>query len=137
MKNLPAKGTIGKLGVKAGPAALASGISDVISAYKEYKIVKLQTEVEIKRIEAERDKAIQAIQAQRALVQDYFDKAFTERAKNLECSFTLLDQAIQAGNSEAMSAALTIIVNTIQSSPLADFASFSRAIQDSEHEFIF
>jgi hypothetical protein len=137
MKGLSVKGTAGQLGKNVGPTALASGISDVISAYKNYRIVKLQTEVEIRKIEAERDKTIAAIQAQRDVMQYYFDKAFSERAKNLERALLLLDQAISNDNAEAMNVALTLIVSTIQASPLAGFTAFTKALQDSEHQFIF
>ena len=116
---------------------LVSGVKDIISAYKEYKIVKLQCEVEIERIRAERDKVVSELQAKREMMQSFFQMSFAERASNFERSFDLLDKAIQDGNSEAINASLTIIVTTIQTSPLADFASFDKALQDPGTTFEF
>ena len=137
MKKIPTKKALGQLSSRANPAAIVSGVTEVLSAYKGYRIVKLQEKTKIKQIEAERDKTIQAIQAQRDLMLDYFERAFAERAQTLERSFVMLDQAIQHDNSEAMNVALTLIVNTIQTSPLADFASFTKALQDPKQQFTF
>lgn len=142
MAKLPIKasgGLVAKAGglAKIGPAAAASVFKDVLSAVKEYKLTKLQVEVDIARIEAERDTAIAIIQAKREMMVTYFEKAYAERDRSFTKGFELLDYAIETGNMDVLNGALTVIVKTIESSPLADFAAFNKAIQDPDTSFTF
>ena len=60
----------------------------------------------------------------------YFEQGYAERERTFDKGFELLDHAIETGNMDVLNGALTVIVKTIESSPLADFASFNKAIQD-------
>ena len=142
MTTLPMKttgGLISKAGglSKIGPTAAASAFTEVVGAIKEYKLTKLQVAVDIAKIEAERERAVAIIQAKRDLMTAYFEQAYAERERTFDKGFELLDHAIETGNMDVLNGALTVIVKTIESSPLADFASFNKAIQDPGTSFTF
>ena len=135
--NVPAKIHSRILAKTGGLANIGTAFRDVLTVVKEYNITKLQVKVDIARIEAEREQAIATIQTHRDIMMLYFEHCFSERTLILEQSFQRLDTAIESGNLDALNGALTIIVKTIEASPLADFAAFSKAIADSDTTFTF
>lgn len=134
-----ASGLVAKTGglSKIGPAAAVSAFTEVVGAIKEYNLTKLQVAVDIANIEAERDKTLAIIQAKRDLMILHFEHSYSERSRTFNKGFELLDCAIETGNMDVLNGALTMIVKTIESSPLADFASFNKAIQDPGTSFTF
>ena len=132
-------GLISKAGglSKIGPTAAASAFTEVVGAIKEYKLTKLQVTIDIAKIEADRDRAVAIIQAKRDLMTAYFEQAYAERERTFDKGFEMLDHAIETGDMDVLNGALTVIVKTIESSPLVDFASFTKAIQDPDTNFTF
>lgn len=117
-----------KIAGEAGKA-LASNLNP-LEVLKEYFVFKKAEEEEIterQRIRAKRDMAVAAIQAQRELIEKYFEYRFAERSTTLAELFKLLDHAVQNRSENELDAALQGILGVVKDSPLKDFESFTSA----------
>jgi len=101
-----------------------------LEVLREYCACKTAEQEEItrrKEIKAKRDIAVAAIQAQRELIEKYFEHRFAERASALSAFFKLLEQAVDTRNDAELDAALHGILGVVKDSPLKDFESFRAA----------
>lgn len=70
----------------------------------------------------------------------YLNRSFDERSENFRFLFSVVDQAITAGNNEQLALALHSITEIAKSSPfkdLANLASVRAALDDPNHEWTF
>lgn len=114
----------------ADPTKLFESINMVVTAIKEYNIVREQEETKREEIRARRDTAVSAINAQKELLLTYMEHAFGERAAVIERLFASMDQAIAQGDYTLIDRTLGGILTTVQASPFANLADFRRQLQD-------
>ncbi len=114
--------------VTAGEAR--SAFSQLIDAWQNVKTVKEQEATKREFIRANRDVALARIKSQREILELYLTKTFKERKAVIENSFRILDEGIASGNDKAIDAAMTMIVNTVQTSPLQGVKEIMRQIDD-------
>lgn len=69
---------------------------------------------------------VDRIRAAEAVLQDYFERAFAERARTSDEMFTRLDQAMESGDAQMVHAVVRGIVDLAQSSPLSGLDDFGR-----------
>lgn len=78
------------------------------------------------------------IKAAEKVLRGYFEQVFAERRANFDELFARLDQAIDAGNSEAINVVVRGIVDIARTSPLADLGDLGQiraALDDPDHVF--
>ncbi len=98
-------------------------------------------ETEITRraeIQANRDVALQMIEAKRAAVIFYLEQAFKERESNFKILFEVVDKAVESGNTQQLAIAMTSITELAKTSPLKEFLTpeaTERALADPNHIF--
>jgi len=99
---------------------------DVVREYVDYRKCIEQQKTESKRIKAERDRAVKAIETEKEVILAYFDMRFKERKQALKHLFKTLDKGIVSKDNEIIDKALCGIVVIIKDNPLKDFQSFRR-----------
>jgi len=91
-------------------------------------------------IAAQRDIAIAKIEAQTAVLQDYLNKSFDERAENFKEFFAVIDHALDTNNMDALAMGLESVIRLADSSPFKDLRTVketSTALLDENHEWDF
>ena len=89
-----------------------------------------------KEIEAERDRYISKINAQKEVMLAYLDKSFDERKENFDKLFQIVDHALATNNIQALAMGLDSINQLAASSPFKDLAtleSTQKALEDKDH----
>lgn len=117
------------------PGGITSLISafnpvEIINSYFEYKKFATAQETERARLSAKRDIVLKALNHQREIIKEYFDRRFEERKAALDRFFALLDNAIQFNNDKHLDVALDSIVSLIRDNPLKDFETFKSQLLD-------
>ncbi len=115
-------------------------LSEVVSAYKEYKIIAEEERTKRREITAWEKTTIAEIEAKRDLVMAYLDRSFDERADNFRHLFEVVDRAITTGDNQQLALTLNSIIELAQSSPFKDLASLSSvkaALADPNHVWEF
>jgi len=100
---------------------------DALREYFEYAKATEAERTRRKEIRAKRDVAVAAIQAQRELIEIYFEHRFAERKVALSRLLDLLTHAVDKRNEAELNVALSGILGIIQDSPLKDFEAFRQA----------
>lgn len=102
------------------PTAHATkAFENLVSAWKECKIVTEQEKTKRVEIKAFRDINVKAIEENSALLKMYLEYSFKERAFVIQKLFDTLDKSLESGNTQAISDAITGIVDITRQSPLA------------------
>lgn len=114
--------------VTAGEATSAFG--KLFETWQNIKTVREQETTKREFIRANRDVALARIKSQRQILEQYLTEIFKERKATIEHSFRILDEGIASGNDKAIDAAMTMIVNTVQTSPLQGVKEIMRQIDD-------
>lgn len=113
-----AESSLGVL-TKSAPSFL-SAISEINSAWKEYKQVQAVEETKRTQILANRDINVTSIKEQAQLIRFALEKQFGERANNFSELFKQLDKGFENGDDKRIDVALNGIVELSKISPLAD-----------------
>lgn len=126
----------GQLIKQAGPAQVAGSFFDLVNAWKDYKTTR---EVEITKrteIAADRDVRLAAIHAQADAFHRLIDKTFDERSSNFDQFFELLEKGFSNNDDRQINAALTMIVEQVKVSPMAQAVQMMKQISDPNVEYI-
>ena len=118
----------------------AECLQQIVFACTDYMKVAEQEQTKRREIEDWEKETIAKINATRDLLMEYLDRSFNEREKNFRALFSVVDQAIAAGNNEQLALALHSITEIAKSSPfkeLANLASVRAALDDPNHEWTF
>lgn len=119
---------LGQLAGKAGKVVVQN--LNPLEVLREYCACRKAMEEEATRreeIRAKRDVAVAAIQAQRELIEKYFEHRFAERASALSMFFKHLEHAVDTRNDAELDTALNGILSVVKDSPLKDYESFRAA----------
>ena len=97
-------------------------ITKAFEYLKEHEAQETQREY----IRAQRDALVTALNNERDLLLDYFDKRFAERRAALEEFFELMHTAVDSKNTDELQAALAGILGILRDNPLGDLAEFRK-----------
>ena len=97
---------------------------EILSVAIEFMKIHQAEETQREYIRARRDALVTALNNERDLLLDYFDRRFNERRSALEEFFSLLHHAVDSGNIDELQAALTGILGILKDNPLGDLAEF-------------
>lgn len=106
---------------KAAPVAGDAGkaFDNIVDAWKQYKITAEVEQTKRQSIRATRDINIKMIEENAAILKQYLDGMFKERAGVIDGMFARLDQGLAEGNAQLASDAMNAIVAVTSQSPLA------------------
>ena len=99
---------------------------EIIKAALEFLREQDANETEREYIRAHRDLLVTALNNERDLILDYFDRRFMERRVTLEEFFELMHNAVERKNTEELQTALAGILGIIRDNPLGDLAEFRK-----------
>jgi hypothetical protein len=108
----------------------------VIADFVEYLKVQQAEQTKRDAIAAKRDTLVKAIESERELIEEYFDKRFAERKYTLKNLFDLLKSALESKDTKTVDLALTGILGILQDSPLKDLEKFRIWFHDPNREDI-
>lgn len=114
----------------------AEGFKLLVDSWLEYKKVKENETTKREAIRAHRDVAIERINAQKEVFQNVINHTFAERAKNFDHFFATLDKGIEEKNDQIINGAMQMIVNQMQTSPLAGMNEFMAMINNPDVDAI-
>lgn len=100
---------------------------EVVREYVRWLTVAETEQTERERIRARRDVAVLAIESEREVLKDYFEKRFDERRAVLDEMFGLLRHSVATKNDASLDAALRCIVQVVGDNPLQDLDTFHKA----------
>ena len=111
-------------------SAVTSGSQNLINAWKDYATTREVETTKRAKIEANRDVALAAIQAQADTLRMLIAGTFAERSKNFDKYFSLLNEGFINNNDQQINAALTLIVEQTKVSPMMQAAQLINNIND-------
>ena len=126
----------GQLVKQAGPAQVAGSLSDLVNAWKNYQTIREGEITKRTQIAADRDARLAAIQAQADTFHKLIDKTFDERSNNFDQFFDLLEKCFSNNDDRQINAALTMIVEQVRVSPMAQAVQMMKQINDPDVEYI-
>lgn len=118
------------------PLDAANIFTQVVTAYSEMKQVSAQEATKRREIEADERVQLAQIHAQQALLLDYLDKSFAERADNFRNLFRQVDAAQERGDSAVVGQLLESVVDLAKTSPfgdLLDLKNVEAMLADEKH----
>lgn len=114
----------------------ANVLTQVITAYSDMKTISTQEATKRREIEADERVQLAQIHAQQALLLDYLDKSFAERADNFRELFRQVDAAQERGDSAVVGQLLESVVDLAKASPfgdLLDLKNVEAMLADKKH----
>lgn len=90
----------------------------LVGAWKECSIISEQEQTKRENIRAYRDVNVKAIEENSAILKDYLEKTFAERAYTIQEMFDRLDKGIESGDTQLMALTIGAIVDITKQSPL-------------------
>ena len=103
----------------ANSANPLSGLTEVVSAWRDFKQTQEQQKTIRTQIMANRDIAVTSIKEQAQLIRFALEKQFGERASNFSELFKRLDEGFERGDDKMIDSMLAGIVELSKISPLA------------------
>ena len=131
-----AAGAAGKAGKAVSGAQALTALQDVVGAGRDYLVLRQQEMTKREVIHAYEVLETRRIKAAEAVLTNYFNLAFAERASNFQELLARLDAAAEAGDTHTVSEALKAIIAIAQTSPLNDLGDLSQirgALDDPDH----
>lgn len=128
----------GRVGAKFSALDGFNALTQIVDATRECVKVTQAESTKRASIRAYEKVEVARIRAAEAVLKNYFEQVFAERRANFEELFTRLDQALDAGNGEAVNAVVRGIVDIARTSPLADLGDLGQiraALDDPDHVF--
>lgn len=125
--------------VKKNPIGALDGfqaLNELVGAARECILTHQVEKTKQVKLRAYEQAEVSRIKAAENILRSYFEQVFAERRSNFDALFTRLDQALDQGNGEAISAVVRGIVDIARTSPLADLGDLSQiraALDDPDH----
>lgn len=110
--------------------------SNIVTAYKEYKVTHEIEETKRENIRAYRDITVEKYRKQRDFLEKYLTETFKERSTVIKGFFDALDSGLESGNDNVIKMAMSGIVSVIQKSPLQDINDFMKKLESDSDEVI-
>lgn len=123
--------------VVAAPVLQAtSSATDLFNTYMEYKKTREIEKTKRRQIDADRDVRLSAIREQANILKLLIDNTFSERERNFNKYFSLLEDGFDSDDDKKINAALAMIVEQTKTSPMAQAVSMMQQIQDPDVKYI-
>ena len=126
----------GQLVKQAGPTQVVCSLSDLVNAWKDYQTTREIETTKRTQIAADRDVRLAAIHAQAEAFHRLIDKTFDERSNNFDKFFNILEKGFATNDDRQINAALTMIVEQVKVSPMAQAMQMMKQINDPNVEYI-
>ncbi|WP_312756073.1 hypothetical protein [Rummeliibacillus suwonensis] len=107
----------------------ATDVLDFFNRLQETYEIHRQTEVEIRKIEAQRDVIITEITQRYELYHKVFDSIFDERKLAISKSFEVIDQGLKNNDRELVNTGMQGLSKVVSSSPFANVDQLAKMIQ--------
>lgn len=114
----------------------SSAFSNIVTAYKEYKVTHEIEETKRENIRTYRDTTVEKYRTQRDFLEKYLTETFKERSTVIKGFFDALDSGLESGNDNVIKMAMSGIVSVIQKSPLQDINDFMKKLESDSDEII-
>lgn len=114
--------------------------SQLVDAYTEYQRVVQEERTKRREIAAWEKATLATIEQRRAVMMQFLDRAFNERAENFREFFALADLAIATGDNDQLAAVLISLVDLAKTSPFKDLAELAQVeadLDDPDHTWEF
>jgi glycerol dehydrogenase-like iron-containing ADH family enzyme len=116
---------------KSVPVAnVASGIGDLVAAWRDYQTTREVEKTRREQIQADRDVRIMAIHEQAEILRQTIRATFMERAGIFDKSFVLLEEGFDDDNDKKIEAALNMIAKQIEQNPMKQAIQLLNNIRD-------
>ena len=106
---------------------------DVIAAAVDYLKDRESEVTQREYIRAHRDVLVTALNNEKEVLLDYFEKRFAERREALEQFYDLLHTAVETGDPIQLQASLAGILGIIKENPLGDLVAFRQKWDDPKY----
>lgn len=114
-----------KLAGKGGTLPAVAGL-DALNELVGCVTVIAQEKTKQARLTTYRDTEVSRIKAAESILHKYFDGVFADRRANIDGLFKRLDQALDSGDSQAITQVVNAVVDIAKTSPLADLGDLSQ-----------
>ncbi len=122
--------TLGRVGQAINPVAL---LREIAVGYTDYLKVHQQESTKRAAIEADRQRNLAGIEAQRAFLMDYLERSFGERERIIDKQFEVIDAALESGDVQQLQLGVEGLCRVAEASPFAalgDLAKTRAALAD-------
>lgn len=99
--------------------AAVDAFDGLVNAWKDCENTQQIERTKRENIKSWRDVNIKAIEENSAILKNYLELSFKERATTIQNNFDRLDQALAEGNTTAVELMMNTIVSIVKESPLA------------------
>lgn len=114
---------------KALPVDFVDQVMNIIPAISEAYAESKRTEIEIARLQCQRDVLIADIKQRYALYENIFQHIFEERSVAIAKYFEVIDKGISENNDTLISQGLQNLSSVVTSSPFMCFSEFSQQLE--------
>jgi thioredoxin-like negative regulator of GroEL len=114
--------------------------SQLVNAYADYQRVVQEERTYRREIAAWEKATLATIEQRRAVMMQFLNRTFDERAETFRNLFALADQAIAAGDNDQLAAVLISLVDLAKTSPFNDLANLAKveaALDSPDHSWEF
>lgn len=122
-----------KVAAKASPLQAASAAKEIFDAWRDLQKYRAEQETVRHQITQETEVQIARIQAQKEVLLQALNQDFALRQTSLTQTFAVLDKALETNNLELLDKSLGAIVAITQQSSVVSLKSLHATLQDSRN----
>ena len=122
-----------KVAAKASPLQAASAAKEIFDAWRDLQKYRAEQETARHQITQETEVQIARIQAQKEVLLQALNQDFALRQTSLTQSFAVLDKALETNNLDLLDKSLGAIVAITQQSSVVSLKSLHATLQDSRN----
>ncbi|WOZ76364.1 hypothetical protein [Kosakonia sacchari] len=122
-----------KAAAKASPLQAASAAKEIFDAWRDLQKYRAEQETARHQITRETEVQIARIQAQKEVLLEALNQDFALRQTSLTQTFAVLDKALETNNLELLDKSLGAIVAITQQSSVVSLKSLHATLQDSRN----
>ncbi|MEQ4453256.1 hypothetical protein ACFX4S_08585 [Kosakonia sp. YIM B13605] len=122
-----------KVAAKASPLQAASAAKEIFDAWRDLQKYRAEQETARHQITRETEVQIARIQAQKEVLLEALNQDFALRQTSLTQTFAVLDKALETNNLELLDKSLGAIVAITQQSSVVSLKSLHATLQDSRN----
>lgn len=105
---------------------------EVVKQYVDHLNNKLQHDVKIEEIRAEKEVLLEKIKSEREVMSLYFNKSFEIKGQTVNTLIAMLSESNSEKDIEKMRSCVVLLSEVLRSNPVVDFAEFKRRLKSQE-----
>lgn len=125
----------GRKGATMSPTLLLDGLQSMYTVYSDYQKIRETEKSARVEIEARKEVALEQIRSQRAIMERALKDQFKIRRDGLEATIHALDEALKAGNLDALHMILDTVAKLVEQSPFKDIADMRAQLSEKDYVF--